>query len=157
MPGTSIVGWSHSPFGRLPAPDTSALMGGVVPAALAHAALEPADVDAVFVGVYNNGFSTQDFQAALVSMAVPELAAVPAARLENACATGSAALYAACDFVESGRGRVALAVGAEKMTGVPSARAAEILLSGCYGPEEARVDHGFAGVFATIATAYAAS
>lgn len=155
MTGASIVGWSHSPFGRLPAPDTTALMAGVLPAALAHAELDPADVDAVFVGVYNNGFSAQDFQAALVSMAVPELGTVPAVRLENACATGSAALYAACDFVESGRGRVALVVGAEKMTGVPTARASEILISGCYGPEEARVAHGFAGVFAAIATAYA--
>jgi acetyl-CoA C-acetyltransferase len=152
---TSIIGWSHSPFGRLEAPDTTALMASVVPAALGHADVGPADVDGVFVGVYNNGFSTQDFQAGLVSMAVPELADAPATRLENACATGSAALYAACDFVESGRGRVALVVGAEKMTGVPTARASEILLSGCYGPEESEVDGGFAGVFATIATAYA--
>lgn len=152
---TSIIGWEHSAFGRLDAPGTTELMGAVVPGALTHAGVDPHDVDGIFVGVYNNGFSTQDFQAGLVSMAVPELARTPAARLENACATGSAALYAALDFIESGRGRVALVVGAEKMTGVSTTRASEILLSGCYGPEEADVDAGFAGVFASIARAYA--
>lgn len=152
---TSIIGWEHSVFGKLEHPNTAALMGSVVPDALKHADITPEDVDGVFVGVYNNGFSTQDFQAGLISMAVPALAEVPATRLENACATGSAALYAALDFIESGRGRVALVVGAEKMTGVTSSRAGEILLSGCYGPEEAAVESGFAGVFAGIAAAYA--
>ncbi|MEQ6900445.1 acetyl-CoA acetyltransferase [Nocardioides sp. YIM 152588] len=151
----SIIGWHHSRFGRLEAPDTTALMTEVVPGALAHAGIDADAVDGIYAGVYNNGFSRQDFQAALVGVGVPALAGTPATRLENACATGSAALYAACDFVDSGRGRVALVVGAEKMTGVPTARAGEILLSGCYEPEEADVDGGFAGVFAGIARAYA--
>ncbi len=152
---TSIIGWEHSAFGKLANhPDTMSLMGSVVPGAIAHAGLTPEDVDGIFVGVYNNGFTTQDFQAGLISMAVPALAEVPAARLENACATGSAALYAALDYIEAGRGKVALVVGAEKMTGVTSTRAGEILLSGCYGPEESAVESGFAGVFAGIAAAY---
>jgi acetyl-CoA C-acetyltransferase len=154
-PTTSIIGWEHSVFGKVEAPDTMSLMGAVVPGAIAHAGVTPEDVDGVFVGVYNNGFTTQDFQAGLISMAVPALAEVPATRLENACATGSAALYAAIDYIESGRGKVALVVGAEKMTGVTSARAGEILLSGCYGPEESAGESGFAGVFAGIAAAYA--
>lgn len=155
MTVTSLIGWGHGTFGRSPAPDTTALMADVVPQALEHAAIGPSDVDAVFVGVYNNGFSRQDFQGALVSMAVPGLAATPASRHENACATGAAALHAACDFIEAGRGRVALVVGAEKMTSVPAQQASEILLSGCWGPEEAGVDAGFAGVFAGLVEAYA--
>ncbi|BBJ46033.1 acetyl-CoA acetyltransferase [Streptomyces antimycoticus] len=153
--GASIIGWSHSPFGRLEAPDTTTLMGSVLPGALEHAGVAAGDVDGIFVGVYNNGFSLQDFQAGLVSIAVPELVGIPATRLENACATGSAALYAALDFVESGRGRLAVVVGAEKMTGVPTARASELLLSGCYVREEGGREAGFAGVFATLASAYA--
>lgn len=151
----SIVGWHHSRFGKSDEADTEALMGAVIPQALEHSALEAEDVDGVFVGVYNSGFSTQSFQAGLVSMAVPALAEVPATRLENACGTGSAAIYGALDFVASGRGRVALVVGAEKMTGVPSAEAGDLLLSGCYRPEEASGESGFAGVFAGIAAAYA--
>src|SRR4051794_39893305 len=99
---TSLIGWNHSRFGKLEEPDTAALMRSVIPSALEHAGVGSADVDGIFVGVYNNGFSTQDFQAGLVSMAVPELAEKSATRLENACATGSAALYAAVDFIESG-------------------------------------------------------
>ncbi len=102
----------------------------------------------------NNGFSKQGFEAAQVALGLPELAHVPAMRLENACATGSAALYAALDFVESGRGRVALVVGAEKMTATPLAQTSDILLSASYRKEEADIDGGFAGVFGRIANTY---
>lgn len=151
----SIIGWAHTSFGRSTAPDVTALMAEVIPAALASASMEASDVDAVFVSVYNNGFSPQGFEAGLVSVAEPGLAGTRATRLENACASGSAALFAACDFIESGRGRVALAVGAEKMTAIPSGQAGEILLSGSLRSETTRLRGGFAGVFATIAQAYA--
>jgi acetyl-CoA C-acetyltransferase len=82
------------------------------------------------------------------------LANVPAVRLENACATGSAALYTAMDFIESGRGRVALVVGAEKMTAKPTAETGDILLGASYRREEADVEGGFAGLFGRIAQQY---
>src|SRR3546814_11705525 len=94
-------------------------MAQVSGAALAHAGISGKEVDGIYVGVMNNGFQKQDFQGALVALADPDLAHVPATRLENACATGSAALYTAMDFIESGRGRIALVVGAEKMTSRP--------------------------------------
>lgn len=152
---TSIIGWGHSKFGRLDEPDVTALIGSVVPQALNHAQVGTDEVDGLFVGVYNNGFSNQDFQASLVSLTTPDLQFTPAMRVENACGTGSAAIYAAVDFIESGRGEVAVVIGAEKMTGVDTPRAGEILLSGCYRPEESNVSGGFAGVFAGIARTYA--
>lgn len=154
MPRAQIVGWSHGPFGRLDAPDTETLMTGVAGPALDHAGLGAGDVDGIFVGVFNNGFTRQDFQGALVALGVPALRHVPAVRLENACATGSAALHAAMDFIESGRGRVALVVGAEKMTATPGERVGEILLSASYLVEEGEVPAGFAGVFGRIADSY---
>ncbi len=87
-----IVGWAHTKFGKSEAPDTMALMAEVARPALDHAGLPADAVDGIFVGVYNNGFSRQDFQGALVAMGTPELAGVPFMRTENACATGSAAL-----------------------------------------------------------------
>ena len=90
-----IVGWSHIPFGKLIEPDTEALMARVSVAALDHAGVTAKEVDGIYVGVMNGGFQKQDFQGALVALAAPDLAYVPATRLENACATGSAALYAA--------------------------------------------------------------
>ena len=75
-------------------------------------------------------------------------------RGENACATGSAALYTAMDFIESGRGRVALVVGAEKMSARPTSEVGDILLNASYRKEEADIEGGFAGVFGRIASAY---
>lgn len=149
-----IVGWAHSQFGKSDDPDTEALMARVSGAALQHAGVDVDNVDGIYVGVMNNGFSKQDFQGALVALGEERLAQTPATRLENACATGSAALYAALDFVESGRGRVALVVGAEKMTGVSTAEAGDVLLGASYRKEEADVDGGFAGIFGRIAQGY---
>lgn len=154
MAEPQIVGWAHSRFGKSEAKDTRELMAEVAVPALEHAGVGPEDVDAIFVGVFNNGFTAQDFQGALVGMGAEALARTPAMRMENACATGSAALYAAMDFIASGRGRVALVVGAEKMTGVPTARAGDILLSASFRDEEADVEGGFAGLFGRIAQGY---
>jgi acetyl-CoA C-acetyltransferase len=154
MTKAAIVGWAHSQFGKLEDPDVESLMGRVAADALAHAGIGPADVDMITVGVYNNGFSRQGFEGALVALTNPELGLTPAMHVENACATGSAALYSALDFIEAGRGRVALVVGAEKMTATPTAQVGEILLSACYQKEEAAVDAGFAGIFGRIAQNY---
>ncbi|MDI6025023.1 acetyl-CoA acetyltransferase [Corticibacterium sp. UT-5YL-CI-8] len=154
MTKAQIVGWAHSQFGKTEYPDTEALMAAVVAPALTHAGVEASQIDGMFVGVMNGGFSKQEFQAALIGMAEPDLAHVPSVRLENACSTGSAAIYTAMDFIESGRGRIALVVGAEKMTAVSTAQVGDILLGGSYRKEEADVEGGFAGVFGRIAQHY---
>lgn len=154
MTGAQIVGWGHTVFGKSDHPDTESLMADVVTQALEHAGVSAGDVDGIFVGVFNNGFSRQDFQAALVGMGNEGLAHTPATRFENACATGSAALHGAMDFIEAGRGRVALVVGAEKMTATPIAEVGDILLGASYRSEEAQVDGGFAGLFGQIAQSY---
>lgn len=148
-----IVGWAHTAFGKLDELDVESLIARVSTAALEHAQVAPSDVDAITVGVYNNGFTPQGFEGGLVALGNPELRFTPATHVENACATGSAAIYSAADFIESGRGRIALAIGAEKMTGVPSRDIPGILLSGCYRKEEENVD-GFAGIFGRITQAY---
>ncbi|MEZ5650153.1 MAG: acetyl-CoA acetyltransferase [Burkholderiaceae bacterium] len=148
-----IVGWSHVPFGKLDDPDTEALMSRVSLAALEHAGVASTDIDGIFVGVMNNGFTKQDFQGALVALADPALAHVPATRVENACATGSTAIHAAMNFIEAGRGRIALVVGAEKMTSLPNREIGEVLLGASYYREENRPG-GFVGVFGGIAKTY---
>lgn len=150
-----VIGWAHSRFGKLDDfPDTESLIAATVPDALEDAGVEAEDIDGIFVGTFNSGFVTQSFEAGLVGMAVPELAHVPASRLENACATGSAALYSALDFVQSGRGKIALVVGVEKMTTIPPADAAALMLRGSYYAEEGHFSPGFAGVFGHIAQSY---
>ena len=154
MSKAQIVGWAHSPFGKSALENTEQLMASVVAPAIDHAGVDVSDIDGIFVGVMNNGFSKQDFQGALVAMGDERLAYTPAVRFENACSTGSAALFSAMDFIEAGRGRIALVVGAEKMTALPTAEVGEILLSACYRAEEANIPGGFAGQFGRIAQAY---
>lgn len=149
-----ITGWAHTTFGKAEAPDVEALIAEVASDALRHAEIEPSDIDAVAVGVFNNGFSRQDFLGSFASLAIPALRHVPAHRAENACATGSAAIHAGLRTIESRRARNVLVIGAEKMTATPTAEVGDILLGASYRKEEADVEGGFAGVFANIARAY---
>jgi acetyl-CoA C-acetyltransferase len=148
-----IVGWSHTPFGKLDLPDVESLIASVARPALDHAGVAPQDVDFVAVGVFNNGLTPQGFEGGLVSLGEPGLRFTPAVHVENACATGTAALHTALDYIESGRGRIALVIGAEKMTSLPAQQLPNVLLSGCYHKEESN-PLGFAGIFGQIAEAY---
>ncbi len=151
MTEACIVGWAHSPFGKLEDPDVESLIGRVAGAAIADAGIAAAEVDGVFVGNFNSGFSKQDFPSSLPMQSVPDLRFKPAARYENACASGSAAVYAARDFIAAGRGRLALVVGVEKMTATPGAQVGDNLLGASYRKEEGDIPGGFAGVFGRIA------
>lgn len=155
MTDACIVGWAHSAFGkREDAPDLEALMAGVARAAIEDAGIGPEEIDAGFVGVFGEGFTPQGFPASLVLQSVPELRFKPITRMENACATGSAAIHAARDFIAAGRGRLALVVGAEKMTSTPGPKVGDILLTASYRKTEQDIEGGFAGVFGRIAEAY---
>jgi acetyl-CoA C-acetyltransferase len=154
MTEACIVGWAHTPFGKLEEPDVESLMARVARAAIDDAGVAASEIDGVFVGLFNNGFSKQDFPSSLVMQSVPELRFKPATRYENACATGTAAVHGARDWIAAGRGRIALVVGAEKMTATPGAVVGDILLNASYRAEEGDIPAGFAGVFGRIAERY---
>ncbi len=154
MTEACIVGWAHSPFGKLDDPDIESLIGRVAGAAIEDAGVATTDIDASFVSLFNNGFSDQDFPASLVLQHLPDLRFKPITRLENACASGSAAVHSARDFIGAGRGRFALVIGVEKMTATPGKQVGDILLKASYKKEEADIPAGFAGVFGRIAEKY---
>jgi acetyl-CoA C-acetyltransferase len=154
MSEVCIVGWAHTPFGKLDEPDAEALIARVAGLAIADAGIAAAEVDGVFVGLFNNGFSRQDFPSSLPLQSVPELRFRPATRYENACASGSAAVHGARDFLAAGRGRFALVIGVEKMTATPAAQVGDTLLAASYRREEGDIAAGFAGVFGRIAERY---
>ncbi len=149
-----IVGWSHSPFGKLEDPDVESLIARVAGAAIEDAGIAGSEVDGVFVGLFNNGFSRQDFPSSLAMHGVEALRFKPATRYENACASGSAAIHGARDFLAAGRGRFALVIGAEKMTATPGPEVGDNLLGASYRREEGDIPAGFAGVFGRIAERY---
>ena len=155
MTEAAIIGWAHSPFGKLEAePDLESLIARVARAAIEDAGISPAEIDAGFVGIFGEGFTPQGFPASLLLQSVPEMRFRPITRYENACATGSAAIHGARDFIAAGRGRFALVVGAEKMTATPGPKIGEILLTASYRKTESDIEGGFAGVFGRIADAY---
>jgi len=149
-----IVGWSHTPFGRHEGADVEALIDKVVGAALADAEVAAADIDEVYVGHFNAGFSRQDFPSSLVFQNQPDLRFKPATRVENACATGSAAIHAGLTSIAAKRSRLVLVVGVEKMTDSTGPDIGANLLKASYVRDEAATEGGFAGVFARIAQQY---
>lgn len=151
-----IVGWGHTRFGRHPESDLEALIVAATREALGHAGIDAEDVDAIWLGHLGGGLVPEIFTSSLVQQADPALRWRPATRVENACASGAAAVFAACDAIAAGRARVALVVGAEKMTAVSGAEVTRILGSASYVKEEAAHGLTFPGIFARIAQDYAA-
>jgi acetyl-CoA C-acetyltransferase len=149
-----IGGWAHTPFGRLNDETVESLIVRVAGQALADAGVGPKDVDEIVLGHFNAGFSAQDFTAALVLQASPDLRFKRATRVENACATGSAAVHQGIRTIEAGAARVVLVVGAEQMTTTPAPEIGRNLLKASYVREEADIDGGFAGIFGKIAGLY---
>jgi acetyl-CoA C-acetyltransferase len=96
----------------------------------------------------------QDFTASLVLQADPQLRFKPATRVENACATGSAAVHQGIRAIASGQARIVLVVGVEQMTRTPAAEIGRNLLKASYLPEDGDTVGGFAGVFGKIAQSY---
>jgi acetyl-CoA C-acetyltransferase len=74
--------------------------------------------------------------------------------VENACATGSAAVHLGLTAIAAKRARIALVVGAEQMTTTGAPDIARNLLKASYVREEAQIDGGFAGIFGRIAALY---
>jgi acetyl-CoA C-acetyltransferase len=149
-----IVGFAHTPFGRLEGETLESLIVRVAGAALADAGVEARDVDEIVLGHFNAGFSTQDFTASLVLQASPDLRFKRASRVENACATGSAAVHHGLQAIAAKAARIVLVVGAEQMTTTPAAEIGRNLLKASYVREEADIDGGFAGIFGQIAALY---
>ncbi len=149
-----IIGWGHSPFGKLKGETVESLIVSVAGEALAHAGIGAEDVDEIVLGHFNAGFSPQDFTASLVLQTDDRLRFKPATRVENACATGSAAVRQGICSIAAKASRVVLVVGVEQMTTTPGPEIGNNLLKASYLPEDGDIPAGFAGVFGKIAQAY---
>jgi acetyl-CoA C-acetyltransferase len=147
-----IVGWGHTPFGKLGAETLESLIEAAGREALASAGLGGDDIDAVWLGHFNSGMVPDAFCSSMPLAIDPGLRFKPAIRCENACASGSAALYAALDAIRAGRVRTALVVGVEKMTGLDTPGVTRALSGASYQPEEASLS--FPAIFARYAVAY---
>ena len=149
-----IVGIAHTPFGRLDSESVESLIVRVASEALADAGIEARDVDEIVLGHFNGCFSAQDFTASLVLQASPDLRFKRATRVENACATGSAAVHQGLKSIAARAARIVLVVGVEQMTTTPGPEIGRNLLKASYVRDEANIEGGFAGIFGKIAGLY---
>ncbi len=154
MNDACIVGWAHTPFGKQDALDIETLISRVAREAIADAGISPEDVDEVYLGHFGAGLIRENFLSSYPMQGVPELRYKPTTRVENACASGTAAIFQGLKAIDAKHARIVLVVGAEKMTHLKTAEVSESLISASYMKDEANVAGGFAGVFGQIAQQY---
>jgi acetyl-CoA C-acetyltransferase len=126
--------------------------------ALVDAGIEGKDVNGVWVGSCAPGlFANQEHLASFATEIDPEgLRFKAMTRCEDACASGSVALYDAIYAVESGRVRTALVVGVEKMNLLDTQGVTHALATCSYWPEEGGATVNFPCLFAEYAKGYQA-
>ncbi|TMV09716.1 thiolase domain-containing protein [Ruegeria sediminis] len=147
-----IAGWGHTKFGKLTELTLEDMIVAAGRQALLDAGIGAEDVDGIWLGHFNGGLVPDGFPASLAMSIDPGLRFKPATRLENACASGSAAVFAARQAILAGEAKVALVIGVEKMTHLPTPDVAAALGHAAYQAEEAGLS--FPGVFAQFAQAY---
>ncbi len=149
-----IVGWGHTKFGKLEDQGLEDLLVSAANEAIADAGVAPEDIDAIYVATFNAGMSEQDFISSMALQVNDAFRFTPSTRVENACGSGSAAVFQGANLIEAGRARRVLAIGVEKMTHLSSADVGRCLSRASYMPEEGDQGLTFPGIFGVVAGKY---
>lgn len=149
-----IVAAAHSRFGRLTDATLEDLIVDVTRVALADADVAGAEIDALFLGHFNSGLVTDGFPASLMLQADPALRFKPAARCENACASGAAAIQAGINAIRAGEAELVLVVGAEKMTANSTEQVTRSLAGAGYQHDSDEAGLSFPQLFGLAAAHY---
>ena len=149
-----IVGWGHTKFGKLEDMGLEDLLVAAANEAMDDAGVGAEDIDAIYVATFNAGMSEQDFISSLALQVSDAFRFTPSTRVENACGSGSAAVFQAANAIEAGRARRVLAIGVEKMTHLSSGDVGRCLSRASYMPEEGDQGLTFPGIFGVVAGQY---
>ncbi len=156
--GVAIVGAGMSKFGAFPDKNGRDLFVEAYKE-MTHSVdkgLDPSAIGSFYLGNFSSDlFEHQGHTAPLLADAVG-LTPIPAARVENACASGATALRQGVMAIASGMYDVVLVGGAEKMTDLPTADVTDTLATAADVPFEIAAGFTFPGFYAAIATAYMA-
>jgi len=115
---------------------------------------DPEVVESLYIGNYSSDlFEHQGHTAPIMADAVG-LVPRPAVRVEDACASGGAALRQGVMAIASGMEDVVLVGGIEKMTNLPTADVTDTLATAADTLYETTAGFTFPGFYAAIATAY---
>jgi acetyl-CoA C-acetyltransferase len=149
-----LTGWGHSRFGKLTDETLESLIVQVATEAISNAGIEPAQIDEIYLGQFNSGMMPLAFPSSLALQVSEQLANVPATRVENACASGSAAFQQGTKALLAGTAKTVLVIGAEKMTHAGSDVVGAALLGADYDMAGQASTTGFTGLFADVAKHY---
>jgi acetyl-CoA C-acetyltransferase len=149
-----LTGWGHSRFGKLTDETLESLIVQVATEAISNAGIEPGQIDEIYLGQFNSGMMPLAFSSSLALQVSDQLANVPATRVENACASGSAAFQQGTKSILAGTAKTVLVIGAEKMTHAGADVVGAALLGADYDMAGKASTTGFTGLFAEVAKHY---
>ncbi|MGA7203748.1 MAG: acetyl-CoA acetyltransferase [Specibacter sp.] len=151
-----LTGWGHSPFGKLTEETLESLIVQVATEAINNSGLDAGQIDEIYLGQFNAGMTPLAFPSSLALQVSEALANVPATRVENACASGSAAMQQGAKALLAGTAKNVLVIGAEKMTHAGADVVGAALLGADYDMAGKSSITGFTGLFAEVAKHYQA-
>jgi acetyl-CoA C-acetyltransferase len=149
-----LTGWGHSRFGKLTDETLESLIVQVATEAIGNAGIEPGQIDEIYLGQFNSGMMPLAFPSSLALQVSEQLAHVPSTRVENACASGSAAFQQGTKSLLAGTAKTVLVIGAEKMTHAGADVVGAALLGADYDMAGKSSTTGFTGLFAEVAKHY---
>jgi acetyl-CoA C-acetyltransferase len=149
-----LTGWGHSRFGKLTEETLESLIVQVATEAIGNAGIEPVQIDEIYLGQFNSGMMPLAFPSSLALQVSEQLANVPSTRVENACASGSAAFQQGTKSLLAGTAKTVLVIGAEKMTQAGADVVGAALLGADYDMAGKPSSTGFTGLFAEVAKHY---
>ena len=132
------------------------LFAETLTAGVAAAGIEPAQIESGHVGNFvGDLFARQGLLNGFFGHVFEELASIPTARHEAACASGSMAVLAAMNEILAGHVGVSAVVGLELMRNVPGATGAEYLGAATWnGVEATECDYPWPHMFDVILDEY---
>lgn len=149
-----IVGIGSTKFARHEDRGLVNLAGEAGLAALEDAAVDPGQVQALFLGNFLGGILGGQEMIAPIVAADLGLTDVEAVKFEGACASSSLALREAVRLVRAGDLETVLVVGAEKMTGAPTERFTSALGLALDQSTEGRTGLTFPGYWGLVMSRY---
>ena len=154
--GVAIVGAGMSKFGCFPGFTSRDIFVDAYKDLLntIDKEIDPKDIEAFYLGNYSNDlFEGQAHLAPIIANWIG-LSPIPSVRLENACASSSAAFREGLIAIASGLYDMVLVGGIEKMTDLPISKVTDTLATAADIPYEVSAGFTFPGFYAAMATAY---
>ncbi len=154
--GVALVGAGMSRFGAFPGKSSRDLFVEAYQemAASVDKGFDPGQIDALYVGNYSSDLFENQCHIAPIMADWLSLTPKPAVRVEDACASGGAALRQGIIAVASGLCDVVLVGGVEKMTDLPTERVTDTLATAADMTYEVAAGFTFPAFYAAMATAY---